>query len=272
MLMYYDIVENMDDDKADQYDWEIVDGKPRYRWYKYALNSVYMISSIDEKINIEDIPFDDLDPWYECVDWVAKNDPEALMHIMSKLVDPVHNIVKKKLLENLEDREYYSACVIVEAYLQSKPEPKERIFNRQKEKYTKVVNTDIVQQLEDMSQMLHNIKTTAKEKLYKKDLQEPLSYLLNVEKFAGSKIDGFIEALEWMHKNSPEELKLIFNTQILIEIKDNFLNYLATQELYHLCSFLSKCIPIIEMDFYFEIPPYTEEFSDDDFESFDDDE
>ncbi|RKD94563.1 hypothetical protein [Marinifilum flexuosum] len=265
--MYYDIVNNMDDDKATEYDWEIVIGKPRYRWYKYALNSVYMISSVDEKFDIEDVSFDDLDPWYECVDWVAKNDPEALAHIMSKLVDPVNTIVKKKLLENLEIKEYYSACLIVDINLRSKPEPKKRNLNRKKEKYHKIVSKDIVNQLEGMSQMLYNIKTTAKEKLHKKDLQEPLSYLLNTEKFAGTKIDLYIEALVWMHTNTPDELRKLFDFEILIEIKDNFINYLATKELYKLCSFLKKYIPAKEMDFYFDIPPYSEEFLDEDSDS-----
>ncbi|WP_421919538.1 hypothetical protein [Marinifilum sp.] len=270
--MYYDIVNQMDDDEASDYDWEIVDGKPRYRWYKYALNSVYMISSVDEKCNIETVSFDDLDAWYECVNWVAKNDPEALMHIMSKLVDPVNPIVKTKLLESLEKSEYYSACLIVDTHLRIKEEPKERDFNRKKEKYSKIADEDIAKQLIGMSQILHSLKTTAKNKLYEEKLQEPISYLLNIEKFARTKTNKFIETLQWMIENAPEDLKRIFNTEIQIEIRDNFLNYFAEREHYQLCSFMMKCIPVIETDFYFDIPPYKDEYDDEAYFGEDEDE
>ena len=55
--MFYDILNNMDLHEATTYEWEDIDGKPRYRWYKYALNSVYMISSIDDICDIDDISF-----------------------------------------------------------------------------------------------------------------------------------------------------------------------------------------------------------------------
>lgn len=270
--MYYNIVENMDDMEAMDYDWEEVDGKPRYRWYKYALNSVYMISSIDDVRDIENIEFDDLGAWYECVAWVADNDPEALEHIMGKLIKPVTDIVKQKLLGNLEALNYYSSCAIVKKHLRSQPAPAERTFQRKKVKFTESVSEDIAKQIFSMSEMLVNFKTTAKEKLYTDDLREPLSKLLNMESFAGKQIEQNLEALDWLLKNCQDDLKGVFDKPILIEIKENFLNYLASKELYKLCTLLEDCIPIKESDFYFEIPPYIKKFSDEDLPmAFDDD-
>lgn len=262
----------MDDMEAMDYDWEEVDGKPRYRWYKYALNSVYMISSIDDVRDIENIEFDDLGAWYECVAWVADNDPEALEHIMGKLIKPVTDIVKQKLLGNLEALNYYSSCAIVKKHLRSQPAPAERTFQRKKVKFTESVSEDIAKQIFSMSEMLVNFKTTAKEKLYTDDLREPLSKLLNMESFAGKQIEQNLEALDWLLKNCQDDLKGVFDKPILIEIKENFLNYLASKELYKLCTLLEDCIPIKESDFYFEIPPYIKKFSDEDLPmAFDDD-
>lgn len=255
--MFYELIDKMDYRERDAYMWKEVDGKPLYRWYKYALNSVYMISSVDEVRDIENVSFDDLDPWYESVVWVAKNDPEALVYIMSELIDPVTDIVKQKLLENLKAREYYTACDIVKKNLASFPVPPERTFARKKEQAIKIVEKNIADKIYSSSMLLSQIKKMDKKKLYEKDVQEPLNSLLNIERYADNYLDDNLEYIEWLLENAPEDLQAIFTKEICLEVKDNFLDYLSKKEYYHLCQFFSENLKEKEMSFYYKILPYT---------------
>lgn len=254
--MFYDIVDKLSYPESDEYAWEEIDGKPRYRWYKYALNSVYMISSIDDICDIDDIRFDDLGHYYDSVAWVAKNDPEALEHIMGTLVKPVTDIVKQKLLSHLLERKYYKSCAIVEKHLVSFPVPPERTFTRKKEKFTKNVNENIAKQIYHLSNLLVTLKTTGKEKLYEPEMTDSLSKLLNFESFSDHLIREHLDSLEWLLQNAPDETKEMFTAEICPETKDNLLTYLAQKELYSLCQFFKETLQVFEMEFYFEIPPY----------------
>jgi hypothetical protein len=254
--MFYDIVDKLSYPESDEYAWEEIDGKPRYRWYKYALNSVYMISSIDDICDIDDIRFDDLGHYYDSVAWVAKNDPEALEHIMGTLVKPVTDIVKQKLLSHLLERKYYKSCAIVEKHLVSFPVPPERTFTRKKEKFTKNVNENIAKQIYHLSNLLVTLKTTGKEKLYEPEMTDSLSKLLNFESFSDHLIREHLDSLKWLLQNAPDETKEMFTSKICPETKDNLLAYLAQKELYSLCQFFKETLQVFEMPFYYEIPPY----------------
>ena len=257
--MFYDIIDKLDFLESDRYTLEKIDGQARYRWYKYALNSVYMISSIDDLRDIDNISFDDLGTYYDSVAWVAKNDPKALEYIMGTLTEPVTDIVKQKLLDNLQERKYYRSCAIVEKYLTSFPVPLERTFTRKKEKYTKEVNERIAMQVYQLSDLLVLLKTTDKEKLYKTKMKNALSKLLNFESFSDYFIREHLDSMEWLLKNTPDDLKEMFTVEICQETKDNFINYLAKRELYALCQFFSETVKVRKMSFYFEIPPYQKE-------------
>ncbi|BAX82096.1 hypothetical protein [Labilibaculum antarcticum] len=262
--MFYDIIDKLDFSESDKYAWEEIDGKPRYRWYKYALNSVYMISSIDDLRDIDNISFDDLGAYYDSVAWVAKNDPDALKHIMGTLVEPVTDIVKQKLLSHLLKRKYYESCAIVEKYLISFPVPPERTFTRKKEKFTKDVNENIAKQIYHLSNLLVTLKTTGKEKLYEPEMTDSLSKLLNFESFSDYLIREHLDSLEWLRQNALDELKEMFTVEICTETKDNLLTYLAQKELYSLCQFFKETLQVLEMPFYFEIPPYHKKITNDD--------
>ncbi|MDM8160862.1 hypothetical protein QUH73_13645 [Labilibaculum sp. K2S] len=257
--MFYDIVNKMDLHEATAYEWEEIDGKPRYRWYKYALNSVYMISSIDDICDIDDISFNDLGTYYDSVAWVAKNDPKALVYIMRTLVEPVTDIVKQKLLSHLLERKYYKSCAIVEKHLVSFPVPAERTFTRKKEKSIKDVNKYIAKRIYALSNLLYELKTKDKEKLYMPEIQDPLSNLLNFESFSADLFREDLDSLEWLLQNAPDEIKEMFTTKICQETKDRLLTYLAQKERYSLCQFFKETLPVFEMPFYFEIPPYSKE-------------
>lgn len=262
--MFYDIIDKLDFLESDKYAWEEIDGQPRYRWYKNALNSVYMISSIDDIRDIDNISFDDLGIYYDSVAWVANNDPKALEHIMGTLVEPVTDIVKQKLLNYLLERKYYKSCAIVKKHLASFPVPAERTFTRKKEKFTKDVNENIATQIYHLSNVLVTVKTANKEKLYEPEMKDSLSKLLNFESFSDHLIYEHLDSLEWLRENALDELKEMFTAEVCPETKDNLLTYLAQKELYSLCQFFKETLQVFEMPFYFEIPPYQKEVMDED--------
>ncbi len=253
--MFYDIIENMDFEEEDEYSWEIIDGQPRYRWYKDALNSVHLIECSDANHNIDNENFSDLKPWYDGVKWVTQNDPEALKYIMGVLTEPVTHIVKEKFLDNLKKLEYYKACAIVNEHLRSYPVPKERTLKRNKEKSLSDISFLVIR-IKSTSDLLYKAKTKQQHKLHDEELKECLGALLNIDGLLGGNIEKEILAMEWLRENSPDDVKNQFTEKVCIEIKDQLIRILSEYEKYKLCSFLKELIETYGLPDYYNIPPY----------------
>ncbi len=257
--MYYEEINKKSRDESWAYMEEMIDGKPRYRWYKLALNSVYMISDLDDKFDIDHRSFSDLGVWYEAAEWVAANDPEALVHIMAELVPPVTDIVKQKLLEGLTREGHYMACAIVEQHLQSYPVPEERTFKRYKAKAVDCINTRIVNILKGNCKQLETIKIDHRDKLFSEDpeIEKALSVLAHIEfTLYGEHLEESLRYLEWLRINDPDELKQLFSFSVCLEMKEQILTLLEKAELFHLYTLIDKCISIKPSDFYCKIQPY----------------
>ena len=249
----------MDNFTASDYDWEEVDGMPRYRWYKNALNSVHMILDCDEKFDIDHADFSDLEYWYNSAEWVANNDEEALKYIYTELVPPVTQIVKDKYIACLTDLGYYKSCAMAMKYLQSYPVPPERTLKRKKEKAVKNINDKLVAQIKSLDEMLVRFKTDYRDKLYDqdKDLQQSFGALLNLHaQFYGQELYDCLENMEWMRLNALHNLEELFSVEISLEIKEQLLKLLTQNELYHLHELLDKTIKEKPTSFYYEIPAY----------------
>ena len=174
--MYYDEIEKLDPSEEMDYSWEMVDGQPRYRWYKNSINAVHLIECSDNHHDIEGSSFSDLKIYYESVDWVAHNDPEALVYIMSKITKPVTHVVKKKFLECLEALKCYEACAIVKESLVSFPVPEERTHLRKRKKALKDIET-FVAFMDSASNLLFQLKTEEPQKLNNEALTDSLATL-----------------------------------------------------------------------------------------------
>ena len=257
--MYYEEICKKSRDECYAYMDEIVDGKPRYRWYKLALNLVYMIADLDDKFDIDHRSFSDLGVWYEAAEWVAVNDREALVHIMAELVPPVTDIVKQKLLEGLIREGHYKACAIVKQHLQSYLIPEERTFNRYKAKAVDCIKTRIVNILKGNCKQLEAIKNDHRDKLFSEDpeIQKALSVLVHIEfTLYGERLEESLRYLEWLRLNDPDELKQLFSISVSLEIKEQILGLLEKAELFHLHNIIDKCISIKPSNFYCDIQPY----------------
>ncbi len=259
--MFYDELDKIDPEDEVDYCWEMIDGMPRYRWYKNALNTLYFIEICDDKFDIEDSCFSDLKYHYDSVHWVAQNDPEALEYIMSELQKPVTHIVKKKFLENLEKLEYYRACGIVKEHLVSHQAPAERTFIREKEKAFKNIDY-LMTRINTSSELLYEYKTENQEELYDKKLEKNMGVLFTVAGMYKDDVFREVGVMDWFRENSPEDLEKMFDKKICKEIKDQVLNIAAKLEKFELCNFLKQIIKTYEFSDYFEVPPYTppEEF------------
>ncbi len=257
--MYYHDVEKMDFRVAMGYEWQEVDGKPRYRWYKYALNSVHMILDCDKKFDIDHADFSDLKVWYDSAEWVANNDEEALKYIYTELVPPVTQIVKDKYIECLTSLGYYKSCAMAMKYIKSYPVPKERTLERKKKKAIENIEKRLVLSLKSMDQMLVKFKAEIPEKLNSPndELRHSFSVLLNLEaKFYGEASDKSLAYMEWMRLNAPDSLEKIFSIELSLEIKNQLLQMLTENELYRLHELLDKTIKVKAASFYYEIPAY----------------
>ncbi|WP_297093321.1 hypothetical protein [uncultured Draconibacterium sp.] len=257
--MFYEEINKKSRDECNAYMEEMVDGKPRYRWYKLALNSVYMIADLDDKFDIDHRSFSDLEVWYEAAEWVAVNDREALVHIMAELVPPVTDIVKQKLLEGLIREGHYKACAIVKQHLQSNPVPEERTFKRNKAKAVDCIKTRIVNILKGNCKQLEAIKNDHRDKLFSEDpeIQKALSVLVHIEfTLYGERLEESLRYLEWLRLNDPDELKQLFSISVSLEIKEQILSLLEKAELFHLYNIIDKCISIKPSSFYCHIQPY----------------
>ena len=220
--MYYHGVNKMDSFKAMDYEWQEIDGKPRYRWYKYALNSVQMILDCDEKFDIDHVEFSDLKVWYDSVEWVANNDEEASKYIYAELVPPVLQIVKDKYIDCLTDLGHYKSCAIAMKYLRSSPVPSERTPVRKKEKAIDNIEKSLVLSLKGVDQMLVKFKAEIPEKLKSSndELRHSLGVLLNLDaQFYGESSDKIFDYMGWIRINAPDSLKEIFLIEISLENK-----------------------------------------------------
>lgn len=239
------------------YQDEIVDGKPRYRWYKLALNSVYMISDCDDKFDIHHCDFNDLCEWYEAAEWVAKNDADALKHIMQDRIPPVNDIVKEKLLAGLSRLGYYKSSAIVKKYLLAFPVSGERTKNRYLAKAEKYIETHVVGTLKGSYQMLEKLKKEQPDKLFDKNMQQALSVLLSIEFHLYDKcLDESLLYMEWMRINAPDKLKDMFSFELSVAIKEQLLRLLTEAELYRLHILIDAAIKEKSSAFYMEIPRY----------------
>ena len=273
--MFYDELAKMDEDEEMDYMWEEVDGQPRYRWYKNSLNAVHLIEHIDKLRDIENSSFSDLEHYYNSVNWVAHNDPEALKHIMCEITKPVTEIVKEKFLENLEALKYYEACAIVKESLESIPIPPERTHQRKKEKALEDIRL-FVSNVESASEILFKLKTEYPHQLHNEEIRDNLGTLLNIDSLFSIDIPKAIDAMEWLRENAPADLKKQFTNKACIEIKDQLIRQLAEEEKFKLCSFINDTLKTHDLPDYFEIPAYNpnqknELFPDSDFLSDDDD-
>ncbi|MCY1722138.1 hypothetical protein OU798_17425 [Prolixibacteraceae bacterium Z1-6] len=241
------------------YDEDIIDGKPRYRWYKLALNSVYMISTCDDKFDIDHCDFSDLTVWYDAAEWVAQNDPEALQHIMGERIPPVTDIVKEKLMAGLSNLGHFKSCAIVKKYLQSYPVPKERTKKRYLQKAIKYIKSNVVSGLKGSSQMLEKLKNEKLELFYDEDIekQNALSVIVHIGfLLRDDRLVNSLLYMEWMRTNAPTELKEMFTLEVSKEIKDQLLCLIKDAELYRLYTFMNEVIAIKPSKYYFEIRPY----------------
>ena len=246
--MYYDEIEKLDPSQKMDYSWEEVDGQPRYRWYKNSINAVHLIDHIDNS------SFSDLKIYYDSVDWVAQNDPEALVYIMSKITKPVTHIVKKKFLECLEALKCYEACAIVKESLVSFPVPEERTHHRKREKALEDIKT-FVAFMESASNLLFTLKTEDPQKLNNEELTESLGTVLNIDGLISKDIPLAIDAMEWLRENSPDDLKKQYSQKVCIEIKDQLIGLFAKNEKFKLCTFIQDLLKTNDLPGYFEIPP-----------------
>ena len=253
--MFYDDLDKMDDYEKSDYCWEMVDGLPRYRRYKNSINVVHLIKSSDDHHNIENSSFADLEYYYDSVNWVALNDPEALKHIMGEINKPVNDLVKKKFLKNLEALKYFEACVIVKKYLAAFPVPIERTHQREREKALKDIDF-LVCRLKSTSELLYKFKTEQQEKLYDENLKDSLGTILKIDGLFKSYIPKEIEAMEWLRINSANDLREQYSFKVCIEIKDQLINILSENEKFKLCDFINKTLGTHDMPYYYEIPPH----------------
>jgi len=257
--MYYDEIKQKSHEERWMYSDEVVDGKPRYRWYKMALSTVDLISGCDDKFDIARCSFKDLAPWYEAAEWVALNDPEALVHIMRNLIPPVNNLVKQKLMEGLSREGDYKACAIVQQHLRSFPVPEERTFSRRKKKAVEYINMHVINVVKGNCAQLEKFKADCPDKLLSNDpeIQKALSVALHIEFFLfGECLDKSLGYLEWMRLNAPDELKQLFSFSICPETKEQLLKLFEKAELFRLHTFIDKCITIKPDDFYYLAQPY----------------
>lgn len=253
--MFYDEIEKLDSSQQMDYSWEMVDGQPRYRWYKNSINAVHLIECSDNNHDIENSSFSDLKPYYDSVDWVAHNDPEALVYIMSKITKPVTYIVKKKFLEGLEALKCYEACAIVKESLVSFPVPEERTHQRKREKALEDIET-FVAFMDSASNLLFKLKTEEPQKLYIEELKESLGTILNIDGLISKHIPLAIDAMEWLRENSPDDLKKQYSQKVCIEIKDQLIGLFAKNEKFKLCTFIQDILKTNDLPGYFEIPPF----------------
>uniref|UniRef100_UPI0032166BF4 hypothetical protein n=1 Tax=uncultured Draconibacterium sp. TaxID=1573823 RepID=UPI0032166BF4 len=257
--MYYDECKNMSGWQLAAYQDDIIDGKPRYRWYKLALNSVYMISMCDDKFDIDHCDFKDLKVWYDAAEWVAINDPEALQHIMGERIPPVTDIVKEKLMAGLINLGYYKSCSIVKKHLNSYPVPEERTKERYLQKAIKYLDSNVVSTLRGSSQMLEKLKKEKLEIFYEEDIksQNALSVIVHIGfHLNGEKLDNSLLYMEWMRTNALGKLKEMFSLQVSKEIKDQLLCFIKDAEFYRLYTFIDNTISVKSSEYYFEIRPY----------------
>lgn len=249
----------MDCFAAMDYDWQEVDGMPRYRWYKNALNSVHMILDCDEKFDIDQADFSDLKYWYDSTEWVANNDEEALIYIYTDLIPPVTQVVKDKYIGCLTSLGYYKSCAIAMKCLKSYPVPRERTLGRKKGKAVKNINDNLVSRIKGLDETLVKFKTDCPDKLNNpnESLRQSLSFLLNLHaQFYGQQLDNCLKDMEWMRLNAPQSLEEIFSVEVSLEIKDQLMQLLSQNELYRLHELLDKTIKVKPASFYYEIPAY----------------
>lgn len=258
--MYYDECKKMKQLQLWAYQDEVIDGKPRYRWYKLALNSVYMISMCDDNHDIDKQDFSDLKTWYEATDWVAQNAPDALVHIMHDCIQPVTAIVKEKLLEGLSRLGYFKASATVQKHLGSYAVPKERTKKRYLEKAEKYIETNVVSIMNANCSMLENFKKKYPEKLVGNkdtDFNQSLAVILNIGSYLRNEyLDNSLLYMEWMRVNTPEQLKELFSFEVSIEIKEQLLGIIVDEEFFRLHKFINETIIEKTTLFYFEVPPY----------------
>lgn len=256
--MYFDEIEKFSSDEdVDDYLWEMIDGQPRYRWYKGCVNAVHLIELSDRNHDIEEETFSGLKSFYNSVNWVAHNDPEALAHIMRVITKPVTHIVKKKFLECLEVLKYYEACAIVKESLVSIPAPAERSCERKREKALEDIRGFVIS-VESTSGSLFDFKEDNFKNLEldDQDIRNSLGTLLNIDGLYNKYIPQAIDAMEWLRENFPDELKKKFSKKVCIEIKDQLIGIFAEKEKFKLCAFFNEILQINELPGYFEIPPY----------------
>nr|WP_321454081.1 hypothetical protein [uncultured Carboxylicivirga sp.] len=120
---YYtcDQLAQKDSKEFSKYMWEDVDGRPRFRWYKNVINIIELLSKYDFHFDIEKLAFKDFNDYFKSIYWVEQNDPESLVYIMSQMIAPVSEQVKKRVLNYLIELEYYNACAIIQKHLNTNP-------------------------------------------------------------------------------------------------------------------------------------------------------
>ncbi len=247
--------------KAHEYNWEHIDGMPRYRWYKYALNAVSSISQCDENFDINQTDFSHLKTYFEAVEWVAQKDPKALIYIMDKLTAAVTQIVKEKFIFHLAKLEYYKSCHIVKSYLQSYPVPARRTYIRKQKGALKNINTNIIEILKARSAVLQQLKKDVPEKFKNpnKETADAFSILLNIDNTNGLEtIERNLPDMLWLYTNNPKSLTHLFDLCIYAEIKDLFIEAIANTQEFELCILLKNAIKTIDCEDYYKVPPYND--------------
>ncbi len=250
--------------KAHEYNWEHIDGMPRYRWYKYALNAVASINQCDKDFDINQTDFSHLKSYFDAVEWVAQKDSKSLIYIMEKLTPPVTQIVKDKFILHLSKLEYYKSCHIAQTYLHSYPVPLRRTFIRKQKEALKNINTHIIETLKSRSTVMQQLKRDVPEKFKNpnQETQDAFSILLNIDSQNGIEtINKQLGNMLWLYKNNRNALSHLFDIKIYAEIKDVFLTALESTQEYGLYILLRDAIQTNASDDYYLIPPYKEPHS-----------
>ncbi len=251
--MFYDELKKRDLFECDQYAWELVDGKPRYRWYKEAQTAIPLIAECEKKHDITHSDFADLEVYFTSMNWVACNDPGALQYILARRSNPVSRSVKEKILQYLEKFQYFEACGLVKLFLATQPMPKERNFRLLLDKALYDIKS-LVSHIQSASQILYTLKTLEPHKLDDVMLRDSLAIVLGFDEFHGKRIARIMTALEWLMENAPLELKNQFNMLVCTEIKDEAILLFLKYEKFAICSWLEQALTTYQIPGYYSIP------------------
>ena len=250
--MFYDKIKDQKPENRELWYWDIIDGKPLCQWYHDAENTINILSILEERAEFE-IDVSKFSYYFRSYEWVHKNDPDALKYILSKLHEPVSEIVKENVILLLNHYELYTITELVNKFLRVKKNKKLRLFIRQLHLKRKTL-TRFINNINSKQCLLEHVKSNSEKFSESHSFRDILLMINFCDTRKNTKdFKEYIQTLIWFLNHSPNDLDKGLPKLLHEELLDQIVNYCVQHDYFELLMYLkthikpSKCKSLLTL-------------------------